>query len=65
MDAIKVAVQAVNPGQTVVITTDQPLYAVLKEIQELWPDTQILCAFTWWSSHRNGRTQVTRRLVER
>ena len=39
MDVIKVAVQSVNPGQTVVITADQPLYALLKEIQALWPDT--------------------------
>ena len=35
MDVIKKAVHTVNPGQTVVITADQPLYAVLKEIQEL------------------------------
>ena len=39
MDVIKKAVNTVNPEQTVVITADQPLYAVLKEVQKLWPDS--------------------------
>ena len=36
MDVIKAAIQHLNSGQTPVLTADQPLYALAKEI---WPNT--------------------------
>ena len=39
MDVIKQAVMEVNPGQTPVITVDQPLYTISKQIQWTWPST--------------------------
>ena len=38
MMVIKKSVDFVNPGQTPVITADQPLYALLKQSQWTWPD---------------------------
>ena len=38
MDKIKETVSFLNPGQTPVITADQPLYALAKQIQWHWPD---------------------------
>ena len=38
MDIIEKITQAVNPGQTPVLTVDQPLYAIAKKIQWKWPD---------------------------
>ena len=37
MDVINEAVQEINPGQVPVITLDQPLYAIAKQIQWNWP----------------------------
>ena len=37
MDIVNAAVQHVNPGQTPVITVDQPLYAKMKQIQWSMP----------------------------
>ena len=37
MNVIKSAVQHINPGQTPVITLDQPLFAIAKQIQWNWP----------------------------
>jgi len=37
MNVIKSAVQYINPGQTPVITLDQPLFAIAKQIQWNWP----------------------------
>ena len=31
--------QEVNPGQVTVVTLDQPLYAIAKQIQWNWPDS--------------------------
>ena len=39
MDVVKAAVNELNPGQIPVITLDQPLYAIAKEVQWNWPDT--------------------------
>ena len=39
MNVIKAAVQYLNPGQVPVITVDQPLYSIAKQIQWNWPDT--------------------------
>ena len=35
---VKSAVEHLNPGQIPVITFDQPLYALAKQIQWKWPD---------------------------
>ena len=39
MDVIKASVNYLNPGQVPVIATDQPLFAVAKQIQWTWPDS--------------------------
>ncbi|QQP53238.1 uncharacterized protein LOC103506659, partial [Caligus rogercresseyi] len=39
MDVVKNAVEHMNPGQTPVITFDQPLFALAKQIQWKWPDS--------------------------
>ena len=39
MDIIMKAIQLVNPGQNSVLTLDQPLYAIAKEIQWSWLST--------------------------
>lgn len=39
MNVIKSAIEFLNPGQIPVITVDQPLYSVAKQIQWNWPDT--------------------------
>ena len=33
------AIQHLHPGQIPVITMDQPLYSIAKQIQWTWPDT--------------------------
>ena len=38
MDVVKNAVVHVNPGQTPVVTLDQPLFALAKQIQRKWPE---------------------------
>ena len=38
MDVIRQAVRVVNRNQVPVITLDQPLYAIAKQIQWIWPD---------------------------
>ena len=35
---VKSAVEHLHPGQTPVITFDQPLYALAKQIQWKWPE---------------------------
>ena len=35
---VKSAVEFLNPGQVPVVTFDQPLYALAKQIQWMWPD---------------------------
>ena len=39
MDVVNRTVEILNPGQTPIITTDQPLYTVAKEIRSSWPET--------------------------
>ena len=41
MNLVKEAVEHLNPNQTPVLTMDQPLSAIAKEIQWLWPDSFI------------------------
>ena len=38
MDVVKNAVEHVNPCQTPVVTLDQPLFALAKQIQWKWPE---------------------------
>ena len=38
IDVVRSAVEHLNPGQTPVVTVDQPLFALAKEIQWTWPD---------------------------
>jgi hypothetical protein len=38
MGVIKAAVEKLNLSQTPVITVDQPLYALIKQLQWHWPD---------------------------
>lgn len=39
MDIVKTAVEVLNPGQVPIITCDQPLYTLAKQIQWNWPTT--------------------------
>ncbi len=39
MDVVKKAVEILNPGQVPIITVDQPLYTIAKQIQWSWPAT--------------------------
>ena len=39
MNLVKGGVEHLNPNQTPVLRMDQPLSAVAKEIQWLWPDS--------------------------
>ena len=39
MNIVKTVVQHLNPGQVPVLTADQPLFALAKQIQWTWPDT--------------------------
>ena len=39
MDVVKAAFNRFNPGQIPIITCDQPLYALAKQIQWNWPTT--------------------------
>ena len=38
MAVVKNAVEHVNPGQTPVVTLDQPLFDLIKQIQWKWPE---------------------------
>ena len=38
MEKIQEVVQYLNPGQIPVVTADQPIYAVAKQIQWHWPE---------------------------
>ena len=38
IDVVKTAVEHLNPGQTPVVTFDQPLFALAKQIQWKWPE---------------------------
>lgn len=39
MSVVQAAVQHVNPGQVPILTADQPLFALAKQIQWTWPDS--------------------------
>jgi len=39
MSIVKAVVKHLNPDQAPVLTADQPLFALAKQIQYAWPDT--------------------------
>ena len=39
MTIVEAAIRHLNPGQTPVLTVDQPLFALAKQMQWTWPDT--------------------------
>ena len=39
MDVVRSAVEMLNPSQIPIITCDQPLYALAKQIQWSWPSS--------------------------
>lgn len=45
MAKIKETVDLLNPGHVPVITTDQPIYAVAKQIQWQWPELKFVLMF--------------------
>ena len=55
MDIIMKATQHVNPGQVPVLTVDQPLYAIAKEIQWSWPvqygEGKYVCSTDGWVAY--------------
>ena len=38
MNIVQAAIQNLNPGQVPVLTADQPLFALAKQIQWTWPN---------------------------
>ena len=52
MDQIKLTTSYLNPSQTPVITADQPLFALSKQVQWHWPDVYgnivIIIEMTAW-----------------
>ena len=41
MDVVQRAVRLLNPGQVPVLTLDQPLFTIAKQIQWNWPDVYV------------------------
>ena len=68
MDVVKNAVEHVNPGQTPVVTLDQPLFVLARQIQWKWPEKygeDKNGGDVWWAPHRDGRPEDARRLAAR
>ena len=69
MDVVKNAVEHVNPGQTPVVTLDQSLFALAKQIQWKWPEKygedKMVGGDVRWAPHRDGRPEDARRLAAR
>ena len=65
LDIVKKAVEHLNPSQKPVVTIDQPLYALAKQIQWCWPDIDggAFCYYAWWFAYRNGRIEMLRTLA--
>lgn len=55
MDVVKSAVEHLNAGQTPVLTFDQPLFALAKQLdpvevaREVWRGKA--CGYVWWPPH--------------
>ena len=61
MNKIQDTVDFLNPYQTPVMAADQPLYALLKQIQWEWPEYgEDICHDVWGTPYRDGSTEVTR-----
>ena len=54
MDVVQQAVPHLNPGQVLVLTLDQPLYAVAKQIRWIWVWRRQVCGSTRWLAFGNG-----------
>ena len=50
LTVIEKAVTMLNPNQTSVVGFDQPLLALAKNVQWIWPQTQI-CYNVWGIAH--------------
>ena len=61
MDVVKAATNELNPGQIPVITLDQPLYAIAKQVQWNWPEHMV--KIYSWPTHRDGSIEDSRRLA--
>eukprot|EP00112_Aurelia_sp_Birch-Aquarium-sp1_P011754 Seg2473.4 transcript_id=Seg2473.4/GoldUCD/mRNA.D3Y31 product="hypothetical protein" protein_id=Seg2473.4/GoldUCD/D3Y31 len=68
IDVTRQVIDHLNPYQTPVLTFDQPLYALAKQIQWKWPqnygEDQFFCD-AWWSTYRDGISESHRRLAAR
>ena len=51
MDVVKSAVEHLNREQIPVLTFDQPLFALAKQIQWKWPEKYEVCSYVWWPTH--------------
>ena len=51
MDIQKDITNYLYPGQTPVITFDQPLCALGKYVQWKWPGREFFCRHVWWPSY--------------
>ena len=39
LNVVRVAVKELNPAQVPIVTLDQPLYSLAKQVQWCWPET--------------------------
>ena len=62
LDIVKRAVEHLNPSQKPVVTFDQPLFALAKQLaRQLWGGA--FCYYAWWFAYRNGRVEMLRTLA--
>ena len=54
MDVVQQAVHHLNPGQVPVLTLDQPLHSIAKQIQWNWVWGRQVCDSTRWLAFGNG-----------
>ncbi len=59
MDVVRKATGILNEGQTPVITCDQPLYKIAKEIQWSYPQTHGESSDAWWFAHQNDTLEMS------
>jgi hypothetical protein len=70
MDIVQKAVHHLNAWQTPVVTFDQPLYAISKQIQWTLPemygeDMLQVCCNVWRAAYRDDSYEVSGSLVKR
>ena len=62
MNVVKKAVAVLNPGQIPVITFDQPLFKIAKQIQWMWPEEYgegVICSNVGWPTHQDDIAKGT------